>query len=790
MTPPNLAAVLEEFHANDLAAVLIQAGVANVPKAKPDKIRLWLTLVGDPQRIQHALARLTPAQRRALEILQLAKGEMRTERFGSRLVLAGVASAQAERAFSHDSRTATQTPHATPSLQPFAQLLRDMLREGLIWTHTLRENQPGNTKIDFSGGRYVYIPQEVARHLPPPPVKQSPAPQIAQILEGSARTCQRDLYLMWSAAREAPLQLVNTGLLRISDLKRVAGQLLVPETIVTGDKEFDHRRLFFLRRLATALDVLHDDSISNRVDGQPAPSFISETPSQRVRISYQRWRDGAWWNELVATLPFSVAPPPNTLVDPAPAPVSSARLTVLETLGLLARQANENAANSAVWVTLADVSDYLRDRNEEFLVDATLANQRSHSYSYYSSSFSRSRYEINSLGWSWPHYARNEQLGWQEVEQAFIRAVLTEGLYWLGLVDLGYAAPVTQQGGTAPGNVTAVRLTDMGRWLLLNGPQPEIPEESGRVVVQPNFRIFAFDPISDRVLARLDSFATRRNAERAIEYELSRETLYRAQLAGQNAKQVQHWLEQATGAALPQNVARSLAEWQTAFERITVRSRVGWLEAATPELVDVLLRDARWNKAIIKRVTPTGLIVRADRVDELEQVLLAAGELPTRHKDADSGSRASLTVEEDGHIVLSDIAPSLYVQGFLRPFCEWSPAGWQVTARSVAAANAAGLDMATFLARLQTMAVKEVPAALQARIKAWSQHYGTATVQVLTLVQFRDQDTLDELRADPQLTHHLTPFKPEARLGLATVKPEKLAKIRTLLQERGVDVQA
>jgi hypothetical protein len=162
------------------------------------------------------------------------------------------------------------------------------------------------------------------------------------------------------------------------------------------------------------------------------------------------------------------------------------------------------------------------------------------------------------------------------------------------------------------------------------------------VVVQPNFRIFAFDPISDTVLARLDSFAIRRNAERAIEYELSRETLYRAQLAGQTAEQVQHWLEQATGAALPQNVARSLAEWQAAFERITVRSRVGWLEAAAPELVDVLLHDARWNKAIVKRATPTGLIVRADRIDELEQVLVAAGELPTRHKDPDADSRASI----------------------------------------------------------------------------------------------------------------------------------------------------
>ena len=68
-------------------------------------------------------------------------------------------------------------------------------------------------------------------------------------------------------------------------------------------------------------------------------------------------------------------------------------------------------------------------------------------------------------------------------------------------------------------------------------------------MLQPNFRIFAFDPISDSVLARLDSFAVRLNAERAIEYDITRESVYRAQLAGQTAGEIKAWLEQVTGAA-------------------------------------------------------------------------------------------------------------------------------------------------------------------------------------------------------------------------------------------------
>lgn len=791
MTPPKLAQALDDFNANDLGSVLSAAGVTDVPKLKHEKVRIWTRLVGDPARIQRALAELEPGNRRALELLQGVGGELRTERFRSLLVRAGVVSPKTEDPYGYAYNRQTAPTKNEANLPQFQQVLASLLRAGLIWTHSLYEGQPGNAKIGFDGGRFVYIPDEVAPNLPPPPIREHPLPPVVQMLEGSARTCQRDLYLLWSAAREAPLQLTNAGLLRVTDLKRVAGQLLVAETIAKGAKEDDHRRILFLRQLATALEALRGNAAANRLDAHPSPPFIAATPAERVRLSFQRWRDGAWWNELWATATRAYTN--ETVVTPTAPRIASARRDVLNALALLARRMEQKQKTTMPWVALDDISDYLRDRNDEFLVERTTAEQRSSSYGYryrsYGTSF-YSPYEYNSLGWTWSAYRQDEEAGWKGVERVFIETVLSEGLYWLGLVDLGYTRPAAAQGGAAPAAVAAVRLTDMGRWLLLDGPAPEIPEESGRVVVQPNFRIFAFDPISDAVLARLDGFASRQNAERAIEYELTRETLYRAQLAGQSAGQIQAWLEQVTGAPLPQNVARSLAEWQAAFERITVHSRVGWLEAATPELVDVLLNDRRWSQAIVKRATPTGLIVRADRIDELEQALLAAGELPARNRDSDIARRASIRVDESGQIAFVHATPSLYVYGYLRPFCEQSEAGWQITPRSVAQASAAGLEAAAILAHLQAMAVGGVPPALQARIKAWSQHYGSATVQTLTLVQFRDQDALDELRNDAALARYLKPFHPEAKLGLAVVAPEDVAALSALLADRGVDVRA
>ena len=461
---------------------------------------------------------------------------------------------------------------------------------------------------------------------------------------------------------------------------------------------------------------------------------------------------------------------------------------MLETLIQLSAKQAKIQSTPYPWIGLAALSDYLRDHDEEFLVDRATAERMSGGY-YSSWSYSSySPYQYNALGWVWETYAQNTEQGWKGVERTFIEAVLTEGLYWLGLVDLGYTGQVTPQGGAAPAGLVAVRLTEMGDWLLAGGPQPAIPEETGRVVVQPNFRIFAFDPISDGVLARLDGFAARLNAERAVEYELSRESVYRAQLAGGNVDGIRTWLEQVSGATLPQNVSRSLDEWQAAFERIVVHPRVGWLEVVSPALADALLANPILAAAIIKRATPTGLIVRSDRVDALERGLLAAGELPARSRAADQARRGSILLNEDGTIRFVHAVPSLHVLGALQPFCEQTAERWRITPAAAARARSAGIDANAILAVLDEMAVGGVPGALAARIKAWSRHYGSASLLAVTLIQFRDQDALDELLQDSELARHLRPFKPEAKLGLAVVDPARVEHVRRLLAERGVEV--
>ena len=261
MTPPMMLETLNIFNANDLGSVLRQAGVSDLPKTKEGKNKLWLQMVGDPARINQALVGLPLRYRRALELLQTAESELRTQRYRGLLERAGILETPGKTGDNIIAwPQAGARPESAANPATFGEVLAALLKRGLIWTYGLPAGAPANARIGLEGGRYVYIPREVAAHLPPPPAKVRNLPDIPHVVAGSARTCQRDLYLAWSAAREIPFQTTNADLLRMADLKRLAGQLLVAETIATGTKEGDYRRIFFIRRLLSALGLLRSDA--------------------------------------------------------------------------------------------------------------------------------------------------------------------------------------------------------------------------------------------------------------------------------------------------------------------------------------------------------------------------------------------------------------------------------------------------------------------------------------------------------------------------------------------------
>jgi hypothetical protein len=214
MTIPPLLNAIEAFRANELAVMLRTAGVADVPKNKEGRIELWARLIGDPARIRAALGRLNTRCRKALEIVQLAGGELRTTRFQSLLARSGQLKEPAKGKRTGGYNYYDQHPENAPDPATFEEVLAALLKYGLIWTHTLPAHEPGSARLGFEGGRFVYIPAEVARHLPPVVAPARAQPTIKHVLPGSARICQRDLYLLWSRWRSPPGFGVADGLRR------------------------------------------------------------------------------------------------------------------------------------------------------------------------------------------------------------------------------------------------------------------------------------------------------------------------------------------------------------------------------------------------------------------------------------------------------------------------------------------------------------------------------------------------------------------------------------------------
>jgi hypothetical protein len=354
----------------------------------------------------------------------------------------------------------------------------------------------------------------------------------------------------------------------------------------------------------------------------------------------------------------------------------------------------------------------------------------------------------------------------------------------MGLVDLGW------EGESASAPPDAYRLTPLGRWVLAGGPEPAIPAEGGRVIVQPNMHIVALDPVVDATLVTLDRFAERLSAERAVEYRLTRASVYAGQQHGWDAGRIRAFLREQTGAELPGNVARTLEEWQAQHERVVFYPRVV-LAHGVPAALDALEAHPAAPQWVAARLAPN--LARLAGRGTIAGVVQALGEAGVLPVITAPGAPPPNSVQASATGVLHWVArqPSLYLHGHLAAFAD--PGGedtYAISAATVQRAVRAGLTAPQIVERLAAVHQGPVPEGLARRIRAWAGHYGAAALEPLTLLQVRDAATLNELLADPEVAALLQPFKPAAGKALARVKPEEVEKLRALLAERGVDLDS
>lgn len=389
---------------------------------------------------------------------------------------------------------------------------------------------------------------------------------------------QRDLYLYWWATREiGGLALTSRGFVARPDLRRLRAQWPM-----SGDDrpEADDARLYFLRRLLERLGLLR--ASSNRNAGTSATvemlaagsvtmaRYLSHPLAERLRICTRLWVAGGWWQDgSIAGVAAGVHAP----VQPR---IALARRRLIEML--VAQDPGSLVEMSGVPTATTHAPR---------IIGATAT--------------------------------RRKPRGIAEERHQAMRAGLMGPLHWLGLVVWrGMPATVERQLVVGHGMLALRREPDAAA----------IQETCGRVIIQPNLDLLAYQPLTAPALFTLDQCAARAKLDRVAHYRLTKESVIRAQQGGWSEDETTRRLEQLSGGPLPGNVRVRLADWIRAASRVRLTSNAAVLTTATSKVLDALMADRNARVWVVRRLGPAMALVAPADVASVRRWLLAHGELP------------------------------------------------------------------------------------------------------------------------------------------------------------------
>lgn len=388
---------------------------------------------------------------------------------------------------------------------------------------------------------------------------------------------QRDMYLYWWAAREiGELTLTSRGYLARPTLRRLRAQWPVSDD---DRAEAEVPRHYFLRRLLERLGLL-------RAPAEPSATsahgrlIVAETAmmtrylthplAERLRICTRLWVAGGWWADGKSS---TVAAGLHTPVQPR---IALARRRLIETLA-----ATEPGSPVEIPGVRMVVDHAPR------IIGATATRRKPRDIAE----------------------ERNETM----------RAALAGPLQWMGLV--------VRRGESASGELRLV--ASHGVLALRAEPDDTQAQEApGRVIIQPNLDVVAYQPLTAPTLFTLDTCASRGSLERVAHYRLTKNDMTRAQQSGWSEEEIARRLEALVGSTLPGNVRVRLADWSRAASRIRLTPQATLLTTATPGLLDDLLKDRNTRGWIFRRLGPTLALAHTGELESIRRWLLARGELP------------------------------------------------------------------------------------------------------------------------------------------------------------------
>ena len=617
--------------------------------------------------------------------------------------------------------------------------------------------------------------EALARQTPP-----ATAPAVPELISTSApEDFQRDLsrYLRHVRKQDSVALTTQEWIYKTNFRSFLAALNVTPEP--PGDEE-SNPRLWFMRRMLAAMGEL---AVNNSGFAAGEESHLLSIPiAERIKQAFEIWTSTGAWDEL-NRVPY--AHNGYSKHAPAPAGVSRAHSALLRGMVKLVTTGMSLSGTQASltrWITLEQLVDHMWRNDYEFLIK----RPRESRMTQYDDPYGNEYTFIDADRTLYFENIPNEAQGWDVVEREFIVNVIKEPLYWMGLVELGYA----KDKPTAP---IAFRLTPAGAWLIGVGKQPEFIESGGRLLVQPNFTILAMEPISDTVLLALDDFASSQGGDRAITYHLTRQSVYEGQKKGWMVPKISAFLAQHQGGPLPSNVQRTLEEWQVLYQRITFHRSATVLHYADEAARDSTRQVLASADVSLHALAPTIDIALPDeekpyRFEQIGTTLSDAGWMPLLTSSAETQqATGSLHIDALGEVVFKHSVPNIYALNKLEPLVERADGHIRITARMVREQLAKGKLVDELLATLAALNDGPLPVALETRIREWAIYFGDATLANVCLLELSNHQVLERLLEDDEIGGFLKEVK-GSLVPLAVVQADQVDMVRAALAERGLNL--
>ncbi len=737
------------------------------PRFKGNKQALVAALAPtlfDLKMIKEALEHLTTAERELLDIVVAAGGSTSSVAARAQLTTRGTIEPP------RTSQSLYSRPPTGSALVRVSRSFEDLVaRLGALCLVFSTPPQSYGSQVVNLGvpGSQLYIPEEILAHLPKVSIEPEVVDQPAQVRLADPTLLLRDTYLLMSFAERDPIPLTKRGQIMKRSLVAIDQTLRVSEDASHVRTEDELGRLPFLRAISESVGLLAEH-VGGLYVGDRAAEVLSLPQGERLRQFFEWYLDTHRWSELfrIPDLTISNKAAIFTL-RLAPEPIITARKRLVDVL-------RELPADR--WVSFAHLLERVQRRAYEFLFPRSNRGQyysSSYGYGYGYGDVATPYIGNNELGWTFPDIGTDIE-GWSTVEGGMIRVVVEEALHWLGVVDLGYEND----------KLVAFRVTENGQ-RLMTGSVPQIDDPPANVVVQPNFQVFAFEPVREAVLFFLDRIAERRRVDQATEYELTRDSISQGMQLGLTLADILATLEHLSRVELPQNVRRTLEEWGASHERITIRRGSALLQTVDEATLDALYADERVSAVLGRRLGPTVAITSHANLRDLHDRLLSLERIPATSEGDDADATKQLTLDDDGHIDFVQALPSVFVTGAVRRFADdGSDGALRLTRESLRRGAKLGLEADEVLRRLDQASIGDVPADVQAFVRRWAKNWGSGSLQDVTLLQVESADVLQDLLADPELRPDLTPLPGSA--VHAIVRQAAVKRVHERLTGRGM----